>query len=344
MAVVETLSNTDDFPDTLPGTRGVRLDASAVSWAAIVAGGIAAAALSLVLLLLGLGLGLATVSPWALDTVGSPTLAKSAIVWATVTQLLAAGLGGYLAGRLRTRWPSAPKDEVYFRDTAHGFLAWTVATLTTAILLVSPITSILGTGMQATVPATGAAAMAAPSTPDQPPSRVADQTVGLYRSGDPIAYYLNAMFRDDSRTGTAVGTAVSASTEQMGAVSPSATMVNPPGEDTSASAPAPPIAEVGLIFMNALSLASLPAHDARYVAQLVARHTGLTEPEAEVRVNDAYTRAQDALLDAEITARAAADTARRIRTEAAIWLFIALLAGAFVSSWLAIYGGRQRDH
>ena len=62
----------------------------------------------------------------------------------TFTQLAASGMGGYLAGRLRTKWAGIHTDEVYFRDTAHGFLAWAVATLLTATLLTSAVGSILG--------------------------------------------------------------------------------------------------------------------------------------------------------------------------------------------------------
>src|SRR5690242_19838439 len=94
---------------------------SAVSWGAILAGAAAAAALSLILLILGTGLGLASVSPWAHNSVSAETFGVATILWVTFTQLAAAGLGGYLAGRLRTKWVAVHSDEVYFRDTAHGF-------------------------------------------------------------------------------------------------------------------------------------------------------------------------------------------------------------------------------
>ena len=105
------------------------INGSAVSWSAIFAGAAAAAVLSLILLLLGAGLGLSSVSPWANKGVSAGALGISTIIWLTVTQIIASGMGGYLAGRLRTRWAGVHADEVYFRDTAHGFLAWTVATL-----------------------------------------------------------------------------------------------------------------------------------------------------------------------------------------------------------------------
>jgi hypothetical protein len=132
--------------------------ASAVSWAAIIAGAAGAAALSLILLILGVGLGLSSVSPFANSGASTTTFGVSTIVWITFTQLAAAGIGGYLAGRLRTRWAATHVDEVYFRDTAHGFLAWSVATLATAAMLTSAIGSIVGTGASAAGSVVGGAA------------------------------------------------------------------------------------------------------------------------------------------------------------------------------------------
>ena len=109
------------------------ISSSAVSWGAILAGAAGAAALSLILLMLGVGLGLSSVSPWARSGLDGADLGRSTIIWIIVTQLLASGMGGFLAGRLRTRWFDTPADEVYFRDTAHGFLAWAMASLATAL-------------------------------------------------------------------------------------------------------------------------------------------------------------------------------------------------------------------
>ncbi|KGK43385.1 hypothetical protein LH51_00240 [Nitrincola sp. A-D6] len=116
----------------------------AVSWAAIFAGATGAAALSLLLLILGAGLGFSTVSPWAMDSSSTTRIGFAAIMWLSFTQLAASGMGGYLAGRLRTRWAAVHTDEVYFRDTAHGFLTWAVASLLTVMVLTSVLGSVLG--------------------------------------------------------------------------------------------------------------------------------------------------------------------------------------------------------
>lgn len=117
----------------------------AISWPAIFAGATASAALSLILLVLGMGLGLSALSPWTGISGTTTAITASTILWICLTALAASGLGGYIAGRLRTRWPDAQRDEVYFRDTAHGFLSWAVATLLTAAALTSVIGAILGT-------------------------------------------------------------------------------------------------------------------------------------------------------------------------------------------------------
>lgn len=125
---------------------------SAVSWSAIFAGAVAAAALSLVLLVLGIGLGFSLVSPWVGATPSESQMTWATIAWIFVTAFAASGLGGYIAGRLRSRWPATQQDEVYFRDTAHGFLAWAVATLLTAAAFTSVIGSILGAPDPAVAP------------------------------------------------------------------------------------------------------------------------------------------------------------------------------------------------
>lgn len=100
-----------------------------VSWGAIFAGAVCAAALFLTLLLLGFGLGISSFVFWV-DTEPSMTVVGvSTIAWLTFAQIAASGLGGYLAGRLRVKWTAVNIDEVFFRDTAHGLITWAVATL-----------------------------------------------------------------------------------------------------------------------------------------------------------------------------------------------------------------------
>jgi hypothetical protein len=122
----------------------VEPSASGVSWAAVLAGAIASCALTLVLLSLGTGLGLAAVSPWGNSGVSTTTFKIGTGLYFIVMAMISSAIGGYLAGRLRTKWSGVHTDEVYFRDTAHGFLAWALASVLGAILLASPATSLIG--------------------------------------------------------------------------------------------------------------------------------------------------------------------------------------------------------
>ena len=117
-----------------------------VSWAAVIAGAFVSAALALVLLSLGAGLGLSSVSPWSNSGASASSIGSATIVWLVAMQVVASGMGGYLAGRLRTKWVAIHTDEVFFRDTAHGFLAWAVAVVLAAGLLTSTASSLASGG------------------------------------------------------------------------------------------------------------------------------------------------------------------------------------------------------
>jgi len=279
---------------------------SAVSWGAIFAGAAAAASLSLILLLLGTGLGLSAVSPWDTEGIDASTFGISSILWITFMQLAASAVGGYLAGRLRTKWSGVQGDEVYFRDTAHGFLAWAVATIATAALLSSVVGAIVSGGAQA-----GAAVVGSAATATVGGAAVAgSQATEGEGENQPMGYFIDSLFRSDSANRGA---------------SP---------EDSAASA-----AEVTRIFANAIRMDSMPDEDVRYVGQVIAQRTDLSQREAEQRVRDVLANIQMA----ETEAKAAADEAREASAYAALWLFISLLIGAFIASWTATFGGRQRD-
>ena len=294
---------------------------SAVSWAAIFAGAIAAAALSLILLILGTGLGLSAVSPWAPNGISAGAFGVSAIVWITLTQLLASGMGGYLAGRLRSRWASVHTDEVYFRDTVHGFLTWGVASLVTAAVLASATGAIVSGGVQAGAAVAGTAVTGAAGAGGAALTAAGVEKGGV-SAGDAADYFIDSLFRKDPATAPA-GTAV------------------PP--NTTDASPATSASEVGRIFFNSIRSGTLPPDDIRYVGQLVAQRAGLSQADAEKRVSETFTRLQTKLREAETAARDAADKARKATAYAALWIFISLLIGAFFASLMATVGGRQRD-
>ncbi|RRU75550.1 hypothetical protein [Stenotrophomonas maltophilia] len=329
---------------------------SAVSWGAIFAGAAAAAALSLVLLILGVGLGLSSVSPWSFEGVSKETFGWSSILWLTFTALAASGLGGYLAGRLRTKWTQIHGDETYFRDTAHGFVSWAVATLLTAGLLTSAIGGVLGAGAKVA----GATAGAAAST-----AGVAAAGAGSAAAAAPegdLNYWVDSLFRNATIPGPDAAGAPPAPDAAPGnaPMDPAA----PPPPVAAAAGPrdarmAPPPrpmpgngpmgdrrevrAEVNRIIVNSLQGDGLDPADTQYLSQLIARETGMSPAEAQARVTDVQTRMRAALEKAKNTAKEAADDARKATAYAALWLFITLLIGAFFASLSATWGGRRRD-
>ena len=269
------------------GEVSVRNEAhsSGVSWAAVIGGAFVTAALSLILLALGAGLGLSSVSPWSNVGASASTIGTAAILWLILMQVISASMGGYLAGRLRTKWASIHTDEVYFRDTAHGFLAWSVALVVTAAFLTSAATYMVGGAASS---AAGGAGIAAGGQVDE-------------RGLESNEYFVDTLFRSES--------------------------VKPDSNGASVHA------EAGRIVANSLRQGNLSAADRSYLAQLVAARTGLSQIDAEKRVADVVAGAQQAV-----------ETARRAVAHALLWVFLALLMGAFCASLAATIGGRQRDH
>jgi hypothetical protein len=145
-------------PDALAADSVAASTKSAVSWPAIIAGAFVAISASLILLSLGSGLGFASISPWADHGVSAGAFAASTAIWLIVTQWISAGLGGYIAGRLRTRWHGTHTHEIFFRDTAHGLVTWAVATVVVAALVGASVRSMMVGGAHALSGAASASA------------------------------------------------------------------------------------------------------------------------------------------------------------------------------------------
>ena len=175
---------------------GVRADSailtdamSAVSWGSIAAGAIVTSAVMLPLLALGAGLGLSSISPWTDTGVSASTFKVAAGIYLVLVAVMSSAIGGYLAARLRTKWIGVHTNEVFFRDTAHGFIAWAFATLISACLLGAATTHLLG----------GAAAGA---------GAAASQTTA---SANPAQIYVDRLFRPGSAAAQPAGTSAGAS-------------------------------------------------------------------------------------------------------------------------------------
>lgn len=227
---------------------------SAVSGGAIIAGAIANAALTLLLLAFGSAVGFSSVSPWSNSGVSAGTFKIATGIYLVVVAMLAATIGGYIAGRLRTKWTGLHSEEVLFRDTAHGFLSWALAGVVGAALLGSAATYVVG-GVSAGAAqgaATGATQAAAQST------------------ASPSDYFVDMLLRPVSPgaaapTGAAAGDPAAARREAGIIITRALTQ----GEDMSAA-------------------------DRTYLAQLVAARTGMTPADADKRISDVITQAKAA--------------------------------------------------
>jgi heme/copper-type cytochrome/quinol oxidase subunit 2 len=217
-------------------TRQRDISSSGVSWGAVIAGAFVAAALSLILLALGAGLGLSAVSPWSNIGASASQLGTVAIIWLILIQIIASAMGGYLAGRLRTRWQTIHNDEVHFRDTANGLVAWAVGVVITVSFLTTAATAMVG-----------------------------------------------------------------------GTASANRTLAD--------------------------AVRSESAADANYLAGQGAARAGLTPYDAGKPLSQTTAEA-----------RQMEDNARKATAHFLLWMFIALLTGAFSASYAATIGGRQRDH
>jgi len=230
---------------------------SAVSWASIAAGAVVAAATSLALLALGAGLGLSSVSPWADSGVSASTFKTVAGVYLVVVAVMSSAIGGYLSARLRGKWTDLHINEVFFRDTAHGFIAWAFATIISAGALGAATTHLVS----------GAAAGAAVS------SQAAT-------SSNPVQIYVDRLFRREAVPGSSAAAATGSDTGAAGG-SPSASVATPQGANAQTRA------EVTRLLAASLSPDDrLSAADRTYVARLVAGQTGLSQAERK----SAWTR------------------------------------------------------
>ena len=249
-----------------------------VSWAAVLAGAVASLALTLVLLSFGAGMGFSVVSPWGNSGVSATTFKIGTGLYFILIAMISSAIGGYLAGRLRTKWVGIHTSEVQFRDTAHGFLAWAVASVLGAVLLASPASSIIGNAI-------GGATQAAAASAD---------------SG-PMAGYVDTLLRPDN---------------------PSAQGQQPDVRP-----------EMLRLFTSDFRAGNdVNPTDRTYIAKVVAARTGLSQPDAEKRVNDVVTQAKADL-----------DSARKAAMQTAIWLTLSLFIGAFSATLAAMEGGGLRD-
>lgn len=252
---------------------GVESGRPALAWGPVIGGAVAAAAATIILLLLGSGVGLTMVSPWAGDSASFATVGVTAAIWFVVVQWLSSALGGYLTGRLRTKWANVHTDEVFFRDTAHGFLSWALATVVVVGMAGSAFTALAGAGVQAASSAVATATVAGTAAAANSDASSPDAATG---------YFTDILLRPQdvaSRART---------------------------DDASAAA------EVSRILMRGAVSDGVPEADRAYISSIVAARAGITPEEARARVDQVLTQVEDAknaALKAADEARKSAATA-----------------------------------
>ncbi len=266
-----------------------------VSWGAVIGGAFIIAATSIILLALGAGFGLSAVSPWPQQGASVTTFAIGTAVWLIVVQWLSAALGAYVAGRLGARWVGVTLHEAYFRDTAHGVLAWAVAAVFTIAFLASAIGAVAGGA------AKGATQIAAASA----------QGAGAGAAANPAApsqYFVDTLFRKDR-------------------------------PDANAS-PQEVRGETARILTEAVTGGGdVPAGDKTYLARLVSAQTGLSQEDAQKRVDDVVAKVKAA----EQKTRQAAEEARKAARNTAYFIALSMLIGAFIAGVAGKIGGNRRD-
>ena len=275
------------------GTAGFTAEAStsAVSWPAIIAGAFVAASASLILLTLGAGFGLAAASPWSNVGASAPAFTVAAGIWFIVVQWIASGTGGYLTGRLRTKWVNTHTHEVFFRDTAQGFLTWAVATVIGVSILASGVSSAISGAVRGTATLASGAAQGAAQSGGSPAGGY--EIDSLFRSGRPDA-------------------------------SPSTAEMRP---------------EAARILVKGIANGDVPPADRAYLAQIVTARTGLSDADAQKRVDDVIAQ----LKAAEVKVKEAADAARKTASAVSIFTALSLLIGAFIACAASALGGKERD-
>jgi hypothetical protein len=287
-----------------------------------------------VLVALGAALGLMSIAPWERPGEAAAAIGTGAAIWIVVTQWLSSAFGGYLTGRLRTKWAVTGTDEVFFRDTAHGFLAWALATV--SVFVFAALISAGAANVAATVGAGAAQGAAQAATGDET-----------------AAYFADSLFRPGSSGNAPSADTASVSATEAPVSTGAAKPVAPTPDATTAEAvttkPAPATSmtestveptsmsnndarEEGVRLLVRSMVTDLSESDRNYLVQLVAHQSGLPQAEARARVD-------------QVTAdmKEAAEAARKAAVALSFITALSLAIGAFVASAAGALGGHQRD-
>lgn len=288
-----------------------------LDWGPVILGALGAAAMSVVLLAFGSALGLSVVSPYPYAGISAKGAAILAAVYLALVMVASFAAGGYIAGRMRSPWRTTDETESYFRDGAHGFGVWAIGVLLGAALAASGVGAVVSAAGKATTAIAAAGTAGAASNPamGQLSLRPTDYAIDRLLAPGPAA-----AAADPAATAAPAG---GAQAPAMQARRTRADLEAPMARALAASLTSP----------------QLDVRDRTYLARVVAEQTGMSQADAEKRVDETYAD----LKAAEQKARDAADAARKTAIIAAFLAAATLAIGCAAACAGAGVGARHRD-
>jgi hypothetical protein len=311
---------------TSPGETGWGAAWSGISWSAVIAGALTAIAVSFIIIALGSGIGMAVVSPYSYSSPSATTMTIIGALWLVFAQAVGYAVGGYVAARARRMPAPLHTAELKFRDGANGLVVWAIGVFATAIVLVAAANK-----------AENAAANTAIGT-------LAVGTAGAtaLTQGPSVNYFTDILLRANPQTAANAGTSATGNAAAGAAAPAGSTPSGAMGGSTAAPTPATggtnirQRVQINRILLTSLGPNGLSKDDSAYLAQLVAARTGMSQADAQHRVDNVVGRMK-------LDAKNAADTARKAAAYLSFWSFMSLLFGAVCATLGGILGGDLRD-
>jgi len=294
---------------------------SSVSWSAVIAGALTAIAVSFIVISLGTGIGMELVSPYAYSS-WSPSASTMTVIgalWLVFAQAVGFATGGYVAGRLRRSPTPLHADEVKFRDGANGLIVWAIGVVVTSLVLAGAVAKV------------GSAAGSAAGTTV---GLAATQTQGSAQ-GPALDYFTDALLRPNPQSAQN-GASAAATGATAGAAGAAAPGTAPTGGTQPHADNSRQQAQLSRILATALTPSGLSGDDRTFLAQTVATETGMSQDQAQRRVDDVVNRMKQ-------EATQAAETARKATAYLSFWTFMSLLFGAVCATLGGVLGGGLRD-
>jgi hypothetical protein len=301
---------------------------SGVSWSAVIAGALTAIAVSFIVISLGSGIGMELVSPYSYSSSPSAsTMTVIGAVWLVFAQAVGFATGGYVAGRIRRSPAALHTDEVKFRDGANGLVVWAIGVVITFFVLVTVVGKI-GSATGSAAASIGSTAVGIAGTTSQSPS---------------VDYFSDTLLRPNpqnagngANAGAAGGAAAATPPSGNEGNGNAASQPNGQGSQSSGQGARGQQAQVNRILVTALSPSGLSNDDRTYLAQVVAAQTGVSQDEAQRRVDSVIAQMKQ-------DATQAAETARKAAAYVSFWTFMSLLFGAVCATLGGVLGGDLRD-